>query len=83
MEYVLFFSIVIAIIIIARIFAWPLKVIFKLILNIIIGLVILLFINAYGGPIGLYIPFNIVTALITGFLGIPGVVLLIIIHYII
>lgn len=82
MQYVVFFSIIVATVIIARLLAWPFKVILKLLLNIFIGLIILLCINAFGGGIGLYIPFNIITALISGLLGIPGVILLVIIHYI-
>lgn len=82
MQYVIFFAIVIAIVIIAKLLAWPLKVIIKLLANIFIGLVILLCINTFGVGIGLYIPFNIVTSLVAGLLGIPGVLLLVIIHYV-
>lgn len=82
MQYLIFFAVVIAVIIIAKLLSWPFKIILKLVLNILLGLVIILLINAFGGPIGLYIPFNIVTSLIAGILGVPGVILLVIFHYI-
>lgn len=82
MQYVIFVLCIIALIIIAKIFSWPLKKIIKLILNIIIGLIMILLVNVFGENIGLHIPFNIVTAVISGTLGIPGVICLIILHYI-
>lgn len=82
MQYLIFVGIVIAVIIIAKILSWPLKIIIKLVLNIIIGLILLLLVNTFAGPIGLHIPFNTVTALVAGTLGIPGVILLIILNYI-
>lgn len=57
----------------------PVKWIFKLILNGILGGVMLLIINAVGDSIGLMIPINPVSALISGVLGFPGVILLVLI----
>lgn len=54
----------------------PLRVIFKLIMNSLIGGVTLLIINFLGGFASIHIPLNLISALITGFLGIPGVILL-------
>lgn len=56
----------------------PLKFFGKLVFNLIVGSVILIFINYLGGYINFHIGLNVVTALIVGFLGIPGVVLVII-----
>ncbi|MDO4283478.1 MAG: pro-sigmaK processing inhibitor BofA family protein [Clostridia bacterium] len=82
MQYLVLILTIIAVIIIAKIFAWPLKKIIKLVVNIAIGLVMILIVNVFGEGIGLHIPFNIITAIIAGSLGIPGVLALIVINYI-
>ena len=82
MEYVIFAVSVIAIVIVAKILSWPLKKILKLVLNTVIGRVLVLIINTLGGGIGLHIPFNIVTSIVVGILGIPGVLGLVILNYI-
>lgn len=81
MQYVIFFGAIIAIIIIAKILSWPLKIIFKLLINIGLGIAAIALINIFGTSIGLYIPFNMITAVVAGFLGLPGVVILIIFSY--
>lgn len=68
--------------VVAKIFAWPLKVLINLIINGVMGAVLLYLINFVGGNFGLVIPINAVTALIAGILGIPGVLFLIILNYI-
>jgi inhibitor of the pro-sigma K processing machinery len=60
----------------------PLKVIVKLVINALIGGIVLLLINFVGGIFGYHLPFNIVSALIVGTLGIPGVILLILLKLI-
>ena len=82
MQYIVLIFTVIAMIIVVRLLAWPLKKILKLILNIVIGLCLILLVNVFGASIGLTIPFNFVTALVAGILGVPGVIVLIILHYI-
>ena len=69
---------IIAIFILRKIFAWPLKGIIKLIGNSIIGGIIIFLINIVGANFNFPIGLNIVTALVVGILGIPGAVLLII-----
>jgi len=54
----------------------PIKIVLKLIINGIIGGIVLLIINFAGSFINLFIPINPVTALITGFLGVPGILML-------
>lgn len=82
MQYLVLVLTIIAVVIIAKIFTWPLKKILKLLLNIAVGLVMILIVNVFGESIGLHIPFNIVTAIVSGSLGIPGVIALIVINYI-
>lgn len=59
---------------ILKIFKWPLKIL----LNGIFGVILLYIVNLIGASFGLHIGINIVTALIAGILGIPGVIALII-----
>ena len=41
----------------------------------------IILVNTFGSTIGITIPFNIITALIAGILGVPGVIALIIIGF--
>lgn len=59
----------------------PMKIIVKLLYNTIIGGIILLFINLIGGVFNYHIALNLFSALIVGFLGVPGVILLVILKY--
>lgn len=82
MEYVFLIFVIIAVIVIAKFFSWPLKKILKLLLNISLGLLLMLIVNTFGCKISLHIPFNPVTILIAGILGLPGVLCLVILNYI-
>lgn len=82
MQYVIFSLCVIALIILAKIFFFPLKKILKLILNILFGIFLIIITNIFGESIGLHIPFNIITAIVAGILGTPGVISLIFLNYI-
>ncbi len=82
MQYFVLVLTIIAVIIVAKFLSWPFKTIIKLLLNIAFGLVLIILVNTFGVSIGLHIPFNIVTALIAGLLGIPGVLCLIVLNYI-
>lgn len=63
--------------VLGRMFLMPLKLIFKLIYNALIGGVMLWVVNYIGSYFGFFIAINPLTALIAGFLGLPGVLLLI------
>jgi len=58
----------------------PIKIIFKFIMNGILGALLLFIVNIIGGFVNFTIPINPVNAIVTGFLGIPGVILLIILQ---
>ena len=60
----------------------PIKVILKLIANGILGGILLLVFNLIGGIFGLNLVINPVTAIVAGFLGVPGVILLLILQWI-
>jgi inhibitor of the pro-sigma K processing machinery len=68
---------IILIYLIGRVFLMPLKLIFRLIYNGLIGGIMLWVVNLVGSYVGFTIGINVVSALIAGFLGIPGVILLI------
>lgn len=68
--------------VVGRVLIMPLKIVIKLVYNGLIGGVVLLLINFIGGHVGLHIALNPVTALVVGFLGVPGVVMLLILQYI-
>ena len=60
----------------------PFKIILKLFFNAIIGGIALWVLNKVGIGIGLFIPLNIVTALTVGVLGVPGIILILILQWI-
>jgi inhibitor of the pro-sigma K processing machinery len=79
MELVLYFLIaIVGMVIIVKLFSWPLKILGKLVLNGAVGVLLLLLVNFIGEYVGITIAINAVTALIAGFLGVPGVIFLII-----
>lgn len=82
MEIALYFIIaVLVLLIIGKILSWPFKMLFKLVINAIGGGILLFLVNYVGGPFGINISINAVTALIAGFLGIPGVLFLLIFNF--
>ena len=54
----------------------PLKIVFKLVYNGLIGGVALWLINLIGAGFGFVLPITVWTALLVGFLGLPGVAIL-------
>jgi inhibitor of the pro-sigma K processing machinery len=63
--------------IVAQVFIKPVKLLWKLAINSAVGLVLLLLVNYLGAFLDFSLPVNIISVLIAGFLGIPGVLLLI------
>ena len=60
----------------------PLKIILKFLYNAIIGGIVLWLLNLVGGLIGITVAINPVTALIVGFLGVPGLILILLLQFI-
>ena len=75
---VYFLIAIVGMVVLVKLFSWPLKVLGKLILNGGLGVLLLLFVNLAGQYVQISIGINAVTALIAGFLGVPGVIFLII-----
>lgn len=68
---------IILIYLVGRMLTMPIRLVFKLIYNGIVGGIMLWIVNYIGAYFSFNIGINPITALIAGFLGIPGVVLLI------
>lgn len=60
----------------------PLKLLFRFLLNGIIGGIALWILNLVGGLIGVVVAINPITALTVGFLGIPGLILILLLQFI-
>ena len=65
---------------IVKIFAAPIKGILKFLLHALLGYLILFAVNLIGGFFNFYIPFTWLSAIIAGVGGIPGVILLVLMH---
>lgn len=79
MEHIGYFLIaVVGLFVIVKLLSWPIKILIKLIINAVIGTVLLYIVNFVGANFGFTIRINLVNALIAGFFGVPGVVVLII-----
>jgi inhibitor of the pro-sigma K processing machinery len=60
----------------------PLKLLLRFIINGIIGGVALWILNLIGGLLGFSVALNPITALTVGFLGIPGLILILLLQFI-
>ena len=60
-----------------KIFIVPIKTILKLVLNSVLGGVVIFLINFIGAYFNFHIGLNLVTSIFVGFLGIPGVVVIV------
>ena len=58
---------------IIKLLKWPLKIL----INGILGIILLYISNIVGSYIGFVLPINAISALVAGFLGIPGIIFLI------
>lgn len=77
MDYIYFLVAILLLFVVVKLLAWPLKILIKLLINGIIGVILLLIVNLIGNNFGFHLGINAVTALISGFFGIPGVIFLI------
>lgn len=65
----------------AKILATPFRLFFRLVVNGVMGGILLWVLNLVGGFIGIHLPINPFTALVAGFMGIPGILVLLAIQY--
>lgn len=66
---------------ICKLLSFPLRVLWKLVINALLGAAILFLFNLVGDFFSLSIPINALNALITGVLGVPGVILLLVLQW--
>ncbi len=64
-----------------KILAAPIKWIFKLLLNAITGFLLLFLANLISGFFDFSVPVNLITCLVAGVFGIPGVIFLFVVTY--
>ena len=64
-----------------KIIKTPIKLIFKLLINAALGFIALWIINFFGDSIGLALGVNWINALIIGIFGVPGAIVLVILHF--
>ncbi len=74
-------AIVLGVIVVLRLLAKPIRFIFKLLINTVLGFVLLWLVNFFGGGLGIALELSLLNALVVGLLGIPGVLLLLAIHF--
>ena len=60
-----------------QVFAKPIKLLWKLLFNTAVGFILLIIVNYIGGFFDFAVPINLITILIVGFLGTPGLLLII------
>jgi len=75
----LIIGVIIALYVLIRILAAPIKWIFKLLLNALTGFLLLFLANFISGFFDFSIPINLVTCLVSGVFGIPGVIFLVVV----
>ena len=68
--------------VLGKLLVWPMKKILQLIGNGILGGITLLLFNLIGGYFGLAIGISPLNAIVVGFLGVPGVILLLVLQVI-
>lgn len=76
-----FFFGVLVIYLLARLLYFPLRIFFRFLINTLAGGLLLALFNIIGAFWGVQIGLNVVTALIVGLMGVPGVVLLLILQH--
>jgi inhibitor of the pro-sigma K processing machinery len=69
-------------VVIFKIAAAPIRLIFKLLLNALSGFMLLLLANLISGFFDFSVPINLLSCIVSGAFGIPGVALLILIQFI-
>lgn len=67
--------------VVLKLLALPMKLIIKLLINSAVGALIIFVVNLIGANFGFLIDLNWLTALIVGILGVPGVVIVAILQF--
>ena len=78
----LIIAVIMSAVVVFKIAAAPVKLIFKLLLNAVSGFILLILANLVSGFFDFSIPINLLSCMVSGVFGIPGVALLILISFI-
>ncbi|MBQ9298082.1 MAG: pro-sigmaK processing inhibitor BofA family protein [Clostridia bacterium] len=76
-----FIGAVLVVFVVLKLLSAPLKLIIKLVLNGVIGGLIIFLINWIGAGFGFTLPLEWWSAILVGLLGVPGVIILVILHF--
>ena len=66
---------------VCKLLAVPLRILWRLLLNAILGALLLLVVNFFGGLFGLALPITPFSSLVAGGFGVPGVIVLFLLQY--
>ena len=72
---------VLSVVILVKILAAPVRLVFKLLLNALCGFLLLIVVNIISGFFDFSVEINLLNALIAGCFGIPGALLLVILNF--
>jgi inhibitor of the pro-sigma K processing machinery len=75
-----FFFGIIVLYILARLLYFPFKIFIRFLVSAVLGGVMLAIFNVVGTIWGIQIGLNVITAAITGFMGVPGIVLILLLQ---
>ena len=78
----LLLALVMSAVVLLRIAAAPIKLIFKLMLNTLSGFLLLILANFISGFFDFSVPVNLFSCIVSGAFGIPGVALIVLIQFI-
>ena len=80
-QYLLYGAAIFAALLLLRIMALPIRLVFKLLINTACGCALLFLFNAFSEATGFTMPINLVTAAAVGLLGLPGFGLLLMVRF--
>lgn len=85
MDFTMIFPILIGVgvlFIVLKLLALPMKLIIKLVINGLVGGLIIFIVNLIGANFGFMIDLNWITAVVVGILGVPGVIIVAILQFV-
>lgn len=74
-------AVIVGVILLVKLLSAPFRWIVKLLLNAALGFVLLFVVNYFGGFVGIELGMNLINALVAGFLGVPGIILLLVLKF--
>lgn len=77
----LIIGVAVSLYVVFKILAAPIKLIFKLIINAVTGFLLLFLANFISGFFDFAIPINLISCLVSGIFGIPGVIFLVVVQF--